>query len=489
MLFSKLLLLFTALIFATSSSYHKNQPENNQGKTPNIIIIFCDDMGYGDIGKFGATMYTTPNLDKLANEGMMFTQFYAAEAVCSASRAALLTGCYSNRVGIFGALMPWAKNGLSKEEKTIAEILKEKNYTTAAFGKWHLGWQQQFLPLQHGFDEYTGLPYSNDMWPVDFDGKPITDTANWKSKYPPLPLIQGNEKIKIIATLEDQATLTTLYTEKAVDFIERNRSNPFFLYLPHSMPHVPIAASSKFKGKSKQGLYGDVIMELDWSVGEIMKTLKKNNLEQNTLVIFTSDNGPWLNFGNHAGNTGGLREGKGASWDGGQKEPCIMRWPGVIPAGTVCNKLSSTIDLLPTITAITGGKLPGHIIDGVNIISLLKGEPDAEPRKIFYYYYGVNQLEGIRKGQWKLVLPHKGRSYEGFAPGKDGFPGKTNENKSVDLALFDLRRDPGERYDVKDAYPDIVNELQQLAEQARDDLGDAVTNRTGKNARKAGTVE
>lgn len=489
MFFSKLLLLLTALIFATSSSHHKNQPENNQGKTPNIIIIFCDDMGYGDIGKFGATMYTTPNLDKLANEGMMFTQFYAAEAVCSASRAALLTGCYSNRVGIFGALMPWAKNGLSKEEKTIAEILKEKNYTTAAFGKWHLGWQQQFLPLQHGFDEYTGLPYSNDMWPVDFDGKPITDTANWKSKYPPLPLIQGNEKIKTIATLEDQATLTTLYTEKAVDFIERNKSKPFFLYLPHSMPHVPIAASSKFKGKSKQGLYGDVIMEIDWSVGEIMKTLKKNNLEQNTLVIFTSDNGPWLNFGNHAGNTGGLREGKGASWDGGQKEPCIMRWPGVIPAGTVCNKLSSTIDLLPTITAITGGKLPGHIIDGVNIISLLKGETDAEPRKVFYYYYGVNQLEGIRKGQWKLVLPHKGRSYEGFAPGKDGFPGKTNENNSVELALFDLRRDPGERYDVKDAYPDIVNELQQLAEQAREDLGDAITNRTGKNVRKAGMVE
>lgn len=489
MFFSKLLLLLTALMFATSSSHHKNQPENNQGKTPNIIIIFCDDMGYGDIGKFGATMYTTPNLDKLANEGMMFTQFYAAEAVCSASRAALLTGCYSNRVGIFGALMPWAKNGLSKEEKTIAEILKEKNYTTAAFGKWHLGWQQQFLPLQHGFDEYTGLPYSNDMWPVDFDGKPITDTANWKSKYPPLPLIQGNEKIKTIATLEDQATLTTLYTEKAVDFIERNRSNPFFLYLPHSMPHVPIAASSKFKGKSKQGLYGDVIMEIDWSVGEIMKTLKKNNLEQNTLVIFTSDNGPWLNFGNHAGNTGGLREGKGASWDGGQKEPCIMRWPGVIPAGTVCNKLSSTIDLLPTITAITGGKLPGHIIDGVNIISLLKGETDAEPRKVFYYYYGVNQLEGIRKGQWKLVLPHKGRSYEGFAPGKDGFPGKTNENNSVELALFDLRRDPGERYDVKDAYPDIVNELQQLAEQAREDLGDAITNRTGKNVRKAGMAE
>lgn len=478
-----------ALLLSSPAKLQTASQKSTEKKSPNIIIIFYDDMGYGDIAQFGATMYTTPNLDKLASQGMTFRQFYAAEGVCSASRAGLLTGCYPNRIGIFNALMPWSKNGLSSEEKTIAEIVKEKNYATAAFGKWHVGRQKQFLPLQHGFDEYVGLPYSNDMWPVDFDGNPITDTSNWKSKYPPLPLIQGNEILKTINTLEDQSTLTTLYTEKAVGFITRNKNKPFFLYLPHSMPHVPIAASAKFRGKSKQGLYGDVIMEIDWSVGEIMKTLKKYNLEQNTLVIFTSDNGPWLNFGNHAGNTGALREGKGTSWEGGQKVPCIMRWPAVIPAGTVCNKLASAIDLLPTIAAITNAKLPNHKIDGVNILSLMKNEPGANPREIFYYYYGVNKLEGVRKGQWKLVLPHTGRTYEGFAPGKDGHPGKTDENHKTELALFDLRRDPGERYDVKDYYPEVVQELQQLAEEAREDLGDAITNRKGKNVREAGHAE
>ena len=482
--FTNIAILFVALLLL--QGYRPPKKNKSLQKQPNVIIIFCDDLGYGDIGKYGAAMFTTPNIDKLANEGMLFTQFYAAEAVCSASRAALLTGCYSNRINIFNALMPSSKNGLSKGEKTIAEMLKEKNYATAAFGKWHVGWQKQFLPLQHGFDEYLGLPYSNDMWPVDYDGKPVTDTADRRIKFPPLPLINGNEKIKTIATLEDQATLTTLYTEKAVDFIGRNQHKPFFLYLAHSMPHVPIAASAKFKGKSKQGLYGDVIEEIDWSVGEIMKALRQYRLEGNTLVVFTSDNGPWLNFGNHAGSTGGLREGKGTSWEGGQKEPCVMRWPGVIPAGTVCNKLASTIDLLPTIAAITNGKLPEHKIDGVNIISLLKGEPAAEPRKIFFYYYGNNQLEAVRKDQWKLILPHTGRSYEGFAPGINGHTGQTNEKRQYELALYDLRRDPGERYDVKESYPGIVAALQLLAEEARDDMGDAVTNRKGKNTRDCG---
>ncbi len=479
-------ILCIASMFSQAQGNQKNKAVANQ---PNIVIIFCDDLGYGDVGKYGATLYNTPNIDKLANEGMMFTQFYAAEAVCSASRAALMTGCYSNRINVLNALNPWAKNGISKEEKTIAEILKEKNYATAAIGKWHLGYQQQFLPLQHGFDEYLGLPYSNDMWPVDYDGNPITDTSNWKSRYPPLPLIQGNEKIKTIANLEDQSTLTTLYTEKAVDFIARNKTKPFFLYLAHSMPHVPLAVSSKFKGKSKQGLYGDVIEEIDWSVGEVMKALNQYHLQNNTLVIFTSDNGPWLNFGNHAGSTGGLREGKGTSWEGGQKEPCVMRWPGVIPAGIICNKLSSTIDLLPTIAAITGGKLPEHKIDGVNIISLLKNDPSAEPRKEFLYYYGNNQLEAVRRGQWKLVLPHTGRTYEGFAPGKDGHAGSVNEKHQYELALYDLRRDPGERYDVKESYPEVVADLQKLAEEAREDLGDAVTNRKGKNVRDCGWVK
>jgi arylsulfatase A-like enzyme len=481
---AKTIIVLIAAILIQGHAY--SQKNTAKPKQPNVIIIFCDDLGYGDIGKFGASLFATPNIDQLANEGMMFTQFYAAEAVCSASRAALLTGCYPNRINIFNALMPSSKNGLSKGEKTIAEVLKEKNYATAAFGKWHVGWQKQFLPLQHGFDEYVGLPYSNDMWPVGYDGKPITDTSNPRMKMPPLPLIEGNEKIKTIQTLEDQATLTTLYTEKAVDFITRNKQQPFFLYLAHSMPHVPIAASGKFKGKSKQGLYGDVIEEIDWSVGEIMKTLKQYQLENNTLVVFTSDNGPWLNYGNHAGTTGGMREGKGTSWEGGQREPCVMRWPGIIPAGTVCNKLASTMDLLPTIAAITNGNLPDHKIDGVNILPLLKGEWDAEPRKILYYYYGNNQLEAVRKDQWKLILPHLGRSYEGFAPGNNGYPGKTNEKRQYELALYDLRRDPGERYDVKESYPEIVAALQALAEEARDDMGDAVTNRKGKFVRDCG---
>jgi arylsulfatase A-like enzyme len=476
-----------ALILFSFSFVQKK--ENKPATSPNIIIIFCDDLGYGDITPNGGLEAETPHLSRMAAEGMRFTNFYAAQAVCSASRAALLTGCYPNRIGISGALGPGSKNGISKDEKTIAEVVKEKGYRTAVFGKWHVGHYTQFLPLQHGFDEYLGLPYSNDMWPVDFSGNPVTDTSKFKGKYPPLPLIKGNETFRYIQTLTDQSQLTTIYTEHAVDFIHRNKNKPFFLYLPHSMPHVPIAVSEKFKGKSKQGLYGDVVMEIDWSVGEIMKALKADGLDKNTLVVFTSDNGPWLNFGNHAGSTGGLREGKGTSFEGGQKEPCIMRWPGVIPAGTVCNQLSATIDLLPTVAAITGGSLPDHVIDGVNILPLLKGDTKAAPRKEFYYYYRRNNLEAVRLDNWKLVLPHKGRSYENQQPGKDGYPGPAPEDVPVALALYDLRRDPGERYDVQTSHPDIVQRLQALAEKAREDLGDDLTNRKGKNVRLPGMVQ
>lgn len=483
----RVLYLCVALMSMVLVSGKRSEPAPDR---PNIVIVFCDDLGYGDIGSFGATGYETPNLDQLAIQGMRFTQFYVAEAVCSASRAALLTGCYPNRIGILHALMPNAKNGISQEEKTMAEVLKEKNYSTAIFGKWHLGSKEKFLPLQHGFDEYTGLPYSNDMWPVGYDGLPLTDTGNWRKKeFPPLPLIEGNKTVRIIQTLEDQGELTGLYTQKAVDFINRKKDKPFFLYLAHSMPHVPLAASARFKGKSKMGLFGDVIMEIDWSVGEIMKALKKNGIEKNTIIIFTSDNGPWLNFGNHAGNTGGLREGKGVSYEGGMKVPFIIRWPEQIKAGTICNKMASTIDLLPTFAVITNGKLPEHKIDGLNILSLFKGDEKAELRQEFYYYYGSNQLEGVRQGNWKLVLPHKGRSYAGFPPGKDGYPGPVNENAESGLALYDLRRDPGERYDVKDTYPEIVASLQKLADKAREDLGDAVTGVKGRNVRKPGYAD
>jgi arylsulfatase len=479
------LLSCSATLAALATCYPAFSQQNP--KPTNIVVVFIDDMGYGDLGCYGATGYTTPNLDKLAAQGVRFTNFVSAQAVCSASRAGILTGCYPNRVGISGALMPDSKIGLNPDEETIAEVLKPQNYRSAAIGKWHLGCLKEFLPLQQGFDEYFGLPYSNDMWPVYFDGTPMNSSVNArKSKYPQLPLIDGNDKIREIKTLEDQSELTTLYTERAVRFIGENRKNPFFLYVAHSMCHVPLAVSGKFKGKSQQGLFGDVIMEIDWSVGEIVKALEKNGLTRNTLIVFTADNGPWLNFGNHAGSAGGLREGKGASFEGGQREPCIMRWPGHIAEGTICNKLASTIDLLPTFAAITHSNLPKKKIDGVNILPLMMGEPNANPRETFLYYYRKNNLEGIRKGNWKLVFAHPGRTYHGFEPGKDGFPGKTDENFSYGEELYDLRRDPGEQYDVKAYNPEIVEELKKLAQEAREDLGDDLTGIKGKNRREAG---
>ena len=432
--------------------------QNADDNLPNIVLIYMDDMGYGDVDAYGGIDCHTPNIDKLAAGGMRFTNFYAAQPICTASRVAILTGCYPNRIGFHDAFMPHSKIGLSDKEETIADVLKKKGYATAIVGKWHLGDAKKFLPLQHGFDEYFGLPYSNDMWPVNFDGKPFKDTSNWRAHFPPLPLIEGNKVIRYIKTLKDQSMLTTWYTEKAESFINRNQHKPFFLYLAHSMVHVPIAVSDKFKGKSKQGLFGDVMMEIDRSVGQVMKTLKADGLDKKTLIIFTSDNGPWLIFGDHAGSAGGLREGKATTWDGGQKEPAVMYFPGVIPAGTVCNQLACNLDILPTLAAITGAPLPDRKIDGVNILSLLKNEKGANPRDHMYYYYHKNSLEAVREGQWKLILPHKYMSYEGELPGNNGWRGEMHAD-STGLALYDLRRDPGERYDVKAQNPDVIAHL------------------------------
>ncbi len=463
--------------------------DSERNKLPNIVLILADDMGYGDLNCYGATRYITPNLDNLGANGVRFTNFYVSQAVCSASRAALLTGCYSNRVGIGGALFPTSKIGLNPQEETIAKVLKNKKYKSGIFGKWHLGYQREFLPLQQGFDEYLGLPYSNDMWKYNLDGTAATADQNKnKGAYPPLPLIDGNKMIEEIKTMDDQATLTTRYTERAVSFITNHKNEPFFLYLPHSMPHVPIAASGMFKGKSDQGTYGDVIMEIDWSVGQIVAALEKNGLTQNTLVIFTSDNGPWLNYGNHAGSAGGLREGKGTSWEGGQRVPCIMKWPGHIPKGIVCNKIAATIDILPTVARITRAPLPKLKIDGVNILSLMEGDQNANPREVFLYYYNSNCLEGVRKNQWKLVFPHQSQTYEGYPPGNDGIAGKTG-NIRIESALYDLRRDPGERYNVKEMYPEVVAELSKIADEARADLGDGILNIKGANVREPGRTE
>jgi arylsulfatase A-like enzyme len=459
-----------------------------KSSTPNIVLIFMDDMGYGDLSCYGALDINTPNIDQLASEGIRFTNFLSSQAVCSASRASIMTGCYANRVGISGALFPGSKVGLASNEMTMAELLKQKNYATAIYGKWHLGDAKQFLPLQQGFDEYLGIPYSNDMWPVNYDGTPADSTSS-KSKLPQLPLIKNNDKWLEIKTLEDQSTLTERYTTAAEAFIKKNKNKPFFLYLPHSMPHVPINASPAFRGKSKQGLYGDVIQEIDASVGRILKTIKENGLDNNTLVIFTSDNGPWINYGNHAGSTGGLREGKGTSFEGGQRVPGIIRWKGTIQPNIVSNQLASTIDLFPTIAAITKASLPNKKIDGVSILPILQGDKNATPRKTFLYYYRKNSLEAVRIDNWKLVFAHPSRSYLNQLPGMNGYPGKAPEDVAMPLALYDLRRDPAENYDIKDMHPDIVKKLQALAEEARADLGDDIQKRTGANNRAVGKIE
>lgn len=439
--------------------------------SPNVVIIFLDDMGYGDLSITGAKGYKTPNIDQLANEGVLFTQFYVAQAVSSASRAGLLTGCYPNRIGFQGALEPTSKVGIHAQEMTMAELLKQKNYTTGIFGKWHLGSLHQFLPLQNGFDEYFGLPYSNDM------------------RRNGLPLIDGNEQVKDMASIEDQSQLTTLYTEHAVSFIRKNRKKPFFLYLPHSLPHVPLSVSDKFKGKSELGIYGDVMMEIDWSVGQIMKTLKELKLDKNTLVIFASDNGPWLNYGDHAGSAGGLREGKATTWEGGQRVPCIMRWEGKIKEGQVCNQLISSIDILPTLAALSGAPLPAHKIDGINMWPLISGETEVSPRHYFLYYFDANNLKAVRNERWKLIFPNTQRTYEGHMPGKGGLAGKTSQKTITEIELYDLRRDPGERYDVKELYPEVIAELTKVAEEARADLGDDLTSHKGTGRREIGKAD
>ncbi|MBA7547824.1 N-acetylgalactosamine-6-O-sulfatase [subsurface metagenome] len=458
------------MLFSILSCNTITKQQNVDPKTPNIILIFTDDQGYGDIGCYGATGFETPNLDKLASQGMRFTNHYSAQPVCSASRAGLLTGCYPNRIGISGALFPNHEIGLNPNELTLAEMLKTKGYATAIFGKWHLGHHKKFLPLQHGFDEYVGVPYSNDMWPINLDGTQA-EPGKGRGDFPHLPLVEGNETIEEIKTFAGQDKLTTLYTEKAVDFINRNSEKPFFVYVPHSMPHVPLGVSDKFRGKSVQGMYGDVMMEIDWSVGQIVQALEDNNLEDNTIVIFTTYNGPWLNYGNHAGSSGGLREGKTTSWEGGQRVPFILKWPGKTPEGVICNKLSCTIDILPSLAEIVGAELPKHKIDGISVTELWKGNFEVEPRKELYYYFGKNNLNAVREGNWKLVFPHTFSSYHAL-PGNDGKGGPRIKATVDALELYNMMRDPGEEYNVIDLYPEIVEELQEVAAKARKELGD-----------------
>ena len=426
---------------------------------PNIVIIFTDDQGYADVGCFGAEGLETPNLDKMASEGIKFTDFYVAQAVCGASRAALLTGCYPNRIGMLGAPGPKSRHGINADEILIPEMLKKNGYSTGMFGKWHLGHHQKSLPIHHGFDEYYGLPYSNDMWPHHPGVRHLPVNERLK-RWPHLPLIEGDQTIDDEITPKEQKDLTTNYTLRAVDFIKRNKDKPFFLYVAHSMPHVPLYVNERNENKTNKGIYADVIWEIDWSVGKIIESLKENGIDKNTLVIFTTDNGPWLSYGNHAGSAKPLREGKGTAWEGGVRVPCIMRWPNKIGQSKNCSEPAMTIDLLPTIAEITGSSLPKHAIDGKSIWRLITGT-GKNPQEAYYFYWGTN-LHAIRKGKWSLHLPHSYRSLQN-KPGNDGIPGKYIQ-KRTKTALFDLSKDIGQKNNISKEYPEIVDSLKKLGE-------------------------
>ena len=445
---------------------------------PNVIIIFTDDQGYQDVGCFGSPDIKTPNLDKMAEDGLKLTSFYAAQAVCSASRAGILTGCYPNRIGVHNAFMPNAKVGLNPSETTIAEMLKSKGYATAIFGKWHLGDNPKFMPNKHGFDEYFGIPYSNDMWPYH----PQQGTV---FNFGPLPLYENET---VIDTLTDQSMLTTQITERSINFIKKNKDNPFFMYVAHPQPHVPLYVSDKFKGKSKRGLYGDVIMEIDWSVGQILETLKETNIDKNTLVIFTSDNGPWLAYGDHSGSALPLREGKGTAWEGGQREPCIVYYPDKIKPGRTIDVPMMNIDILPTVAEVTGSSLPNNTIDGKSVWNIWTGVSAESPHEAYFYYYRVNELHAVRYKNWKMYFPHNYRTMNGRSGGKEGIPGKYDFVDLEKVELYDLSKDISETNNVADQNPEIVGKINQLADEMRKKLGDSLSGIEGMENRPVGKI-
>ncbi len=402
-------------------------------RKPNVVLIFADDLGYGDLGCYGGKA-RTPNLDRLAREGMRFTQFLSANPVCSPSRAALLTGRYPTRVNMPRVLFPTDMTGLPEDEQTIAQTLKPLGYKTMCIGKWHLGHLEKFLPTNRGFDEYYGIPYSNDMQPRVL-----------------LHSVPG--KVETVEETANLETLTLRYTEQATSFIERSKDSPFFLYMPHTYPHIPLGASPKFRGKSRQGLYGDVIEELDWSVGEIMATLKKHHLERDTLVLFSSDNGPWFQ-----GSPGALRGRKGSTYEGGVREPFIARMPGRVAAGKVCDSLSSTMDMMPTIAKLCGASLPPKSLDGIDIWPLLSGQKTTLDREALLYFDAWN-AQCIRKGNYKLHVSRYNSQVYSPAPaaGRINLPLPKPE-------LYDLSLDPDESYDIAPENPEIVKELIAILE-------------------------
>jgi arylsulfatase A-like enzyme len=448
-----------------------------QAPPPNIVVILADDLGYGDLGCYGGAA-PTPNLDRMALEGVRFTDFHACQAVCSPSRAGLLTGCYPNRLGLHGALDHGSRVGIDPAEETLPELLKGRGYATAMVGKWHIGHRAPFLPTRQGFDSFFGLPWSHDMWERHPEAP---------AYYQPLPLYEGERVVDPRVTPEVQAELLERFTARAEAFVREKRGAPFFLYLAYHAPHVPLYPGRAFQGRTGLGAYADTVAELDAGVGRVLRALRETGQDGNTLVIFTSDNGPWLSYGDHAGGAGPYREGKGTTWNGGTGVPFIARWPGRLPAGTVQPQEAMAIDLLPTLAAYAGAALPSRPIDGRDIRSLLRG--GRGPERTYLGYYAVNELQSLRRGRWKLVLPHAYRTLAGKPAGGGGIPAKYGRGRVEAPALYDVRADPGETLDLAAREPRVLARLLRLAEAARADLGDSLSGRTGKGARPGLSVE
>jgi arylsulfatase len=481
-------LLLALLILSSCAA-----PATDDGRPPNLIIILTDDQGYTDVGCFGAKGIRTPHLDRMASEGVKLTDFYVSQAVCTASRAALMTGCYPNRVGLQGALNHESRIGISEEELLLPQICKSRGYRTAIYGKWHLGCFPKFMPTRHGFDEFFGIPYSNDNGPLHPTMRGL----------PPLPLYENET---VVERDPDQTLFTRRITERAVQFIAKNRERPFFLYIPHPMPHIPIHASDAFRGRSGHGLYADVIEELDWSVGEILGAVRANGLDEKTLIVFFSDNGPNLSYGSHAGTSVPFREGKLTTFEGGVRSPFIARWTGRIPAGRVSGEPAMEIDLLPTMAGMAGAPLPPKPIDGLDLLPLLVGAPKSPHEALFFY--GGEELQAVRSGDWKLHVAHdyltvagptrtdgKPANFENMKPESmelSGIRGIASRHgyrvEKTPQALYDLRNDPGESKDVSADHPEVVRRLEALLEKARAELGDAITGRKGTGVRPPGKL-
>jgi len=457
-------IIYLILIFTISSCETEN-------RRPNIVFILTDDLGYGDLSSYGSKTINSKNIDQLAKDGVKLTSYYAAQPVCSASRAAVLTGVYPNRIGIHNAFGPNSNSGINHSELTLAEMLKENGYSTGIFGKWHLGSKKEFFPTNHGFDEFYGILYSNDMW-------------RWHPEYPegyPEDLLLYRNESPIMEII-DQSDLTKDITSESIDFIERNKNNPFFLYIAHPQPHVPLFVSKDFENITGNGLYADVITEIDYSVGRVLRSLEENGLTENTIVVFTSDNGPWLSYGNHSGSSGIYREGKGTTWEGGVRVPSIIKFPNKLKSRVIDEPVMA-IDWMPTFAELTNSKLSANKIDGKNIWPLLTGEISSSPHEELYFYYRVNELHSIRMNDWKIHFTRTYRSLNGRPGGIDGIPVKYDMNVIEQNELYNLKNDPRELYNVYNEFPEIAKKMEELGERARNELGDNLSGKKGMGMR------